>query len=129
MPLSKIVAKSITDDTITTDQIADTSVHGRRNLIINGSFLLHNVAPQLYRAVHTTKYYSDRWELSLYNSGDTRLKSEQRSTAKHRMVIILAKLALTTADTQDAAIRCICNSISETQNILHLKYYEASQTS
>ena len=36
MPLSKIVAKSITDDTITTDQIADTSVHGRRNLIING---------------------------------------------------------------------------------------------
>ena len=38
MPLSKIVAKSITDDTITTDQIADTSVHGRRNLIINGGF-------------------------------------------------------------------------------------------
>ena len=36
MPLSKIVAKSITDDTITTDQIADNSVHGRRNLIING---------------------------------------------------------------------------------------------
>ena len=36
MPLSKIVAKSITDDTITTDQIADTSVHGRRNLILNG---------------------------------------------------------------------------------------------
>ena len=38
MPLSKIVAKSITDDTITTDQIADNSVHGRRNLIINGGF-------------------------------------------------------------------------------------------
>ena len=37
MPLSKIVANSITDDTITTDQIADTSVHGRRNIIINGA--------------------------------------------------------------------------------------------
>jgi len=37
MPLSKIVAKSITDDTITTDQIADTSVHGVRNLVINGA--------------------------------------------------------------------------------------------
>ena len=37
MPLSKIVAKSITDDTITTDQIADTSVHGRRNILINGA--------------------------------------------------------------------------------------------
>ena len=36
MPLSKIVANSITDNTITTDQIADTSVHGRRNLVING---------------------------------------------------------------------------------------------
>ena len=33
MPLSKIVAKSITDDTITTDQIADTSVHGRSGLM------------------------------------------------------------------------------------------------
>ena len=37
MPLSKIVANSITDNTITTDQIADNSVHGRRNLIINGA--------------------------------------------------------------------------------------------
>lgn len=37
MPLSKIVANSITDDTITTDQIADTSVHGRRNIIQNGA--------------------------------------------------------------------------------------------
>jgi hypothetical protein len=37
MPLSKIVAKSITDDTITTDQIADTAVHGRRNVVINGA--------------------------------------------------------------------------------------------
>ena len=37
MPLSKIVAKSIKDDTITTDQIADNSVHGRRNFIINGA--------------------------------------------------------------------------------------------
>lgn len=37
MPLSKIVANSITDNAITTDQIADTSVHGRRNLVINGS--------------------------------------------------------------------------------------------
>ena len=44
MPLSKIVAKSITDDTITTDQIADAAVHGRRNLFINGSIVLHKEA-------------------------------------------------------------------------------------
>ena len=36
MALSKIKANSITDDSITVDQIADTAVHGRRNLIING---------------------------------------------------------------------------------------------
>tara|TARA_R100000329_G_scaffold148085_1_gene136496 strand:- start:87 stop:1226 length:1140 start_codon:yes stop_codon:yes gene_type:complete len=40
MPLSKIVANSITDNTITTDQIANTSVHGRRNLVINGSMTI-----------------------------------------------------------------------------------------
>ena len=44
MPLSKIVAKSITDDTITTDQIADASVHGRRNILINGAQVVNQEA-------------------------------------------------------------------------------------
>ena len=38
MALSRINANSITDDSITVDQIADTAVHGRRNRIINGDF-------------------------------------------------------------------------------------------
>ena len=37
MALSRINANSITDDSITVDQIADNSVHGRRNLVINGA--------------------------------------------------------------------------------------------
>ena len=37
MALSRINANSITDDSITVDQIADTAVHGRRNLVINGA--------------------------------------------------------------------------------------------
>ena len=37
MALSRINANSITDDSITVDQIADTAVHGRRNLLINGA--------------------------------------------------------------------------------------------
>ena len=52
MPLSKIVANSIADDTITTDQIADTSVHGRRNLIING-------AMNVYQRGTTTTYQNN----------------------------------------------------------------------
>lgn len=35
MPLSKVKTNSITDNAVTTSQIADTAVHGRRNLIIN----------------------------------------------------------------------------------------------
>ena len=37
MPLSKVKTNSITDNAVTTDQMADTAVHGRRNLIINGA--------------------------------------------------------------------------------------------
>lgn len=57
MPLSKIVAKSITDDTITTDQIADTSVHGRRNLIINPS----GAVDQRGGSSTINEYSVDRW--------------------------------------------------------------------
>lgn len=57
MPLSKIVAKSITDDTITTDQIADTSVHGRRNLIINPS----GAVDQRGGSSTINTYSVDRW--------------------------------------------------------------------
>ena len=70
MPLSKIVAKSITDDTITTDQIADTSVHGRRNLIINGAMQVAQ------RGTSTTGSSSnnvfpacDRWKVGFTSGG------------------------------------------------------------
>ena len=63
MPLSKIVAKSITDDTITTDQIADTSVHGRRNLIINGAMNhWQRGTTHTYTANDSANYHTaDRW--------------------------------------------------------------------
>ena len=49
MPLSKIVANSIADDTITSDQIADTSVHGRRNVLINGNYDIWQRANLVHR--------------------------------------------------------------------------------
>ena len=62
MPLSKIVAKSITDDTITTDQIADNSVHGRRNVVINGAMRVHQRGNQTSTS-GSSVYFVDRWNL------------------------------------------------------------------
>ena len=62
MPLSKIVAKSITDDTITTDQIADTSVHGRRNLVINGAFQVWQRATSNSSVTSNSYPAADRWK-------------------------------------------------------------------
>ena len=62
MPLSKIVAKSITDDTITTDQIADTSVHGRRNLVINGAFQVWQRATSNSSVTSNSYPPADRWK-------------------------------------------------------------------
>jgi len=62
MPLSKIVAKSITDDTITTDQIADTSVHGRRSLVINGAFQIWQRATSNSSVTSNSYPAADRWK-------------------------------------------------------------------
>ena len=62
MPLSKIVANSITDNAITTDQIADTSVHGRRNLVINGSFQVWQRATSNSSVTSNSYPAADRWK-------------------------------------------------------------------
>ena len=68
MPLSKIVANSITDDTITTDQIADTSVHGRRNVLINGNYDIWQRATSFTDIAGIWNYgFADRW--NAHNDG------------------------------------------------------------
>ena len=71
MPLSKIVANSITDNTITTDQIADTSVHGRRNIVQNGSYTVNqrgNISSSA-TTISANTYIIDRWYLRKQNTG------------------------------------------------------------
>ena len=93
MPLSKIVAKSITDDTITTDQIADTSVHGRRNLFINGAMAVdqRNATGQ---PVGGYGYAVDRWRG--YNSGTARYDVSQEAITDLQGFSHCYKLAVTT---------------------------------
>ena len=68
MPLSKIVANSITDNTITTDQIADTSVHGRRNVLINGNYDIWQRATSFTDIAGIWNYgFADRW--NAHNDG------------------------------------------------------------
>ena len=76
MPLSKIVANSITDNTITTDQIADTSVHGRRNLIINGAM---QVAQRGTSSTNSTYGTVDRFQPT--HVGPTVTQSQQTLTS------------------------------------------------
>ena len=99
MPLSKIVAKSITDDTITTDQIADTSVHGRRNLFINGAMQVAQRGTSI-TGVGIDDYALDRWKQWASSGSET-----GRSTITQETITDLAgfskamKIQVTTADT------------------------------
>ena len=119
MALSRINANSITDDSITVDQIADTAVHGRRNLIINGSF---QVFQRATAATTADGGYNtaDRWRMG--ESGDGAYTTE-RSTDHPNGSGYSLKAQVTTADTSVAAghYAYIYQQI-EAQNLQHLLY-------
>ena len=69
MPLRKIVANSITDNTITTDQIADNSVHGRRNFVINGSFAVSQRAASVTGVTGDGYHAVDRFKTAISSAG------------------------------------------------------------
>ena len=101
MPLSKIVANSITDNTITTDQIADTSVHGQRNLIINGAMQVHQ------RGGTTTmndaqSYSLDRFQ-GFASAGGTYTITQDSDTPSGEGFINSLKVAVTSADSSLAS--------------------------
>ena len=103
MPLSKIVANSITDDTITTDQIADTSVHGRRNLIINGGMQLFQRATSVTGIGGADGYFTaDRWKV-FQASLNGRVTQSQASVTDLAGFPNSLKHEVTTADTSISA--------------------------
>ena len=103
MPLSKIVANSITDNTITTDQIADTSVHGRRNLLINGGMTISQRATAT-TTVSGAGVYNTIDRLKLWNSSDGAFTSEQSTVVPSGQGFNNSvKFQVTTADSSIAA--------------------------
>ena len=122
MPLSKIVAKSITDDTITTDQIADTAVHGRRNLIINGAMQVHQRGNQT-SASGSSVYFVDRWNL-FQNTGDFGANLQQSTVVPSGQGFGNSLLIdCTTADSSVAANDlAVLRQIIEGQNLQSLAY-------
>ena len=122
MPLSKIVANSITDDTITTDQIADTSVHGRRNLLINGAYQIFQRASSATAAT-STYTTADRW--IPFESTDGAMTTEQSSD--HPFSGFSLKAQVTTADSSIGAAQfCYIFQKIEAQNLQHLLYGTSS---
>ena len=120
MPLSKIVAKSITDDTITTDQIADTSVHGRRNLVINGSFQVAQRSTSVTGVSGDGYQAVDRWQ---NQSGSLGTFTMSQSTTAPDGFGFSHKYDCTTADASPAAGDfLIFQHRIEAQNLQHLQY-------
>ena len=105
MPLSKIVAKSITDDTITTDQIADNSVHGRRNVVINGACQVAQRGTSSTGLGGSAPGYTtvDRWQLSIGSTSAGRFSTAQVAVTDLPGFANAFHLDCTTADTSIAA--------------------------
>ena len=121
MPLSKIVANSITDNTITTDQIADTSVHGRRNLVINGAMQVAQRSTSQTGLTSGTFATLDRFRVS--NAGrDEHVYTEAQVSDAPDGFVNSFKVTTTTAETSiDANDAFWVQHIIEAQNLQHLQ--------
>tara|TARA_Y100000114_G_scaffold34347_1_gene29778 strand:+ start:276 stop:1382 length:1107 start_codon:yes stop_codon:yes gene_type:complete len=102
MPLSKIVANSITDNTITTDQIADTSVHGRRNLIINGKMQVAQKGTSLQIVGSSGPTFLDRFETAVVSDATVTV-SQDSTVPTGQGFTKSAKLVVNTADSSLSA--------------------------
>jgi hypothetical protein len=62
MPISKITATSVADNTLTTDQFSANAVHGVRNLIINGAMQVAQRGTSISPSTGAYSYSLDRWK-------------------------------------------------------------------
>jgi len=116
---SRINANSITDDSITVDQIADTAVHGRRNLIINGSASVNQRGDAT--GVTATAYKGpDRFQTTAVSAGTWSIS--QSSTAPTGFSNSI-KFDCTTANASLGATSELgIGQVIEAQDLQHLNY-------
>ena len=125
MPLSKIVANSITDNTITTDQIADTSVHGRRNVLINGAMQINQRSNQTSSA-GSSKYFVDRFNVYIAATAVASL-TQSTDVPSGQGFTKSAKIDVTTANASPAASdEAHFRQVLEGQDLQHLCYGTSS---
>ena len=103
MALSKIKANSITDDRITVDQIADTAVHGRRNLIINGAMQVAQRGTSSAVTTSSGYFTADRFRTTVTSDSAGRHTQSQATITDLPGFANAIKLDCTTADTSIAA--------------------------
>ena len=102
MALSRINANSITDDSITVDQIADNAVFGRRNLIINGDVLVAQRGTSKQIVGAAGPIFLDRFETAV-QSDATVTVSQDSTVPTGQGFTKSAKLVVNTADSSLSA--------------------------
>ena len=124
MALSRINANSITDDSITVDQIADNAVHGRRNLIINGAMQVaqRGTSTSFAHDGTTSAYSLDRFQVVFANADELDFTVTQDSDAPDDFGNSL-KVTTGTAESSIASDEYVfMRTKMEGQNLQHLKY-------
>ena len=124
MALSKIKANSITDDSITVDQIADNAVHGRRNLIINGAMQVAQRGTSITGITAAGYRTCDRMLFSVSGAGTWTVIQSTDSpdgfSNSFRVDCTTAKASL------DAGNFLIVETKIEGQNVQHLMYGDST---
>ena len=101
MPISKIQANSVADNSLTTDQFASTAVHGQRNLIINSGMQVAQRGTSATAAGASGVYLIDRFQG--FAGGGGAYTMEQSTTVPNATFKNSAKLVVTTADSSIAS--------------------------
>jgi len=129
MAISQITNKSITDATITADDMAagavegamTTQIGGRRNLIINGALTISQRGSDINN-VDNGGYTADRFKLTKSNLDELAIDYDQVADAPAGFSKSLKMTIATPETTLNANEQAVIRHIIEAQDLQHLNY-------